>query len=189
MKSSSNNSVGFGCALLVSILACQAGETTLPAPPPATILVTNASCDAGRCMTLEVRAFVWAFLIPQPPIGLRILAEVPPGQTCLALPATMSVTVIGANNTGKVDTVVTTWQQSDPGGIYLVAVDSAAWHGHPSQAQTDSINRAVYPYDGLQASVGETSTFIPADSPGWRVTFPSTPVFGGAIMKASNCHP
>jgi hypothetical protein len=140
-------------------------------------------------MTLELRAFVWSFLVPQNPIGSRILAEVPPGSACVILPTTMSLTVIGPDLTGKIDTTVYSWTPSDPGGIYLVGVDSTALHGGATQAQNDSINAAIFPYDGNGPSIGETVTFVPGEAPGWHATFPSAPPGNGAILKTDRCDP
>jgi len=42
-------------------------------------LVTNASCEAGRCATLEIRAFVSKFAVPQWPQGMESVGFAPPG--------------------------------------------------------------------------------------------------------------
>ncbi len=138
-------------------------------------------------MTIEVRAFVTTFLVPQLPWGSRVLAEVGPGRRCIVLPDTMSLTVIGPNLTGRIDTTVYRW--TDSSGISLTAIDSALWYGHPTQAGIDSTLLAIYPYDGIGPAVGETSIFVPVSAPGWAVAFPSAPAFDGTIMKVASCTP
>ena len=175
-------------ALVLSLAACQADLVSTPPPHTrSTVLVTNATCQAGHCMTIEMRAFVTTFVVPQPPTGARALADVGPGEWCIELPDTMSLRVIGPDLTGKIDTTVYRW--SDSSGISLIAVDSALWRGQPTQAGLDSARLAIYPYDGIGPAIGETVIFAPGTSPGWAVTFPSAPPLGGSIVKAARCKP
>ncbi len=177
-------------ALLAVGTACGSGGPAdgTPASPPATLLIDNDSCAAGRCMTIELRAFVWGFRYPQNPLGGRSIAFVPPGRHCVALPDSLVLTVIGPVDGPHPDTTITVWRQDDPAGIHLIAVDSAALHGGPAtQVQADSINQGIYPYDGLGPSIGESVTFIPADADGWRVGFPAAPVHSGAVDPSDRC--
>lgn len=182
----------FGALLVLGFLtACQSNEltSTTTAKLP-TVLVTNATCANGGCRTLEVRLFSWTFLVPQPPQGLRTIAEVPPGQTCLTFPASLSLKVTGIDTSGQhTDSITYTWAPGDSAGMYLIAVDSALYHSNQlSPVQLDSLRHA--PFDGFgPASVGSTPTFVPATAAGWSVTFPSAPVMGATLIQGPACKP
>lgn len=167
----------------IAIAGCGAVAPT-EAPAPITLLVENDSCAAGRCMTLEVRAFIWSFTIPQNPLGSRVLGVVPPGTKCIALPESLFVRIL---STDQADTTILVWRPDDPAGIHLVGVDSGAFHGQLSPGQVDSINRGVYPYDGLGPSIGESARFVAAESDGWRTTFPSVPAHTGEVTHTERC--
>lgn len=170
--------------------ACQTDVGPSAGPQaPSTLLVTNATCQAGRCMTIELRAYVFAFndLPGQFPWGSRVLAEIGPGQRCVVLPDTLSASIIGPDLSGRIDTTIYRW--SDTSAIYLAAVDSVLTYGLATQATVDSANQGIYPYDGLGPSIGETRSFAPASSPGWSVTFPSAPPLAGAIISGQSCKP
>ncbi len=122
-----------------------------------TISVTNPTCTAQGCKTLEVRAFVSTFTAPQPPSGFKVVGEVHSSSGCLRLPATWTLRVIGVSETGARDTTVLTWTPKDP--IFIVGVDSAAFHSEPEDS---TVNRQVRGY---------TQAFVPATSSGWRVAF------------------
>lgn len=178
------------CAGVLFLMACGSSLPTQPVPDSKaiTVLVENNSCEAGRCMTLELRVFVWSFKIPQNPLGYRALAEVPPGTHCVTLPDTMFVRLIGPGTGGGADTTVLVWHANDPAGIHLVGVDSAAYHGGPaSPAQTDSLNRGIYPYDGSGPSIGESRIFVPTESEGWRTAFPASPPHAGEVLAIASC--
>ena len=173
--------------ILLSAAACQNDQSSTAATGPATVLVNNASCEAGHCMTLEVRGYITTFLVPQLPIGLVKIAEVHPGQHCIALPDTLSLTITGPDETGRIDTVVDRWDQTD--GISLAAFDSALYHGPDTAAGVDSADNAIYPYDGVGPAIGETAIFVPNQSAGWAVTYPSAPPGQGTISHSSHCKP
>lgn len=170
--------------------AFSCSSSTAPDQLP-TVLVTNATCEAGRCATLEVRAYIWKFKIPYPPWGEEVLGEAPPGQTCLRFPPSWTARIIGdtiVNDTasGHLDTVVVTWTPDDTVPIYLIAVDSVVFHSRDDTAQV----RGVSYFDGLvPASVGETPNFAPGASPGWKVTFPSAPLWSATPIPAEACEP
>jgi hypothetical protein len=130
------------CVLVLALGACGDPAGVSDAPP--TVLVTNTTCDIGRCATLEVRAYVRAFHVPQIPSGLRVLGEAPPGQTCLRFPSSWPLRIIGPDTTGKVDTTIITWTPDNADGIYLIAVDSLVYHGGgtPGQCRGDAHLRA-----------------------------------------------
>ena len=181
----------FGVSILVfgatAAAACSSPDAPRPLP---TVLVTNATCEAGRCMTLEVRAFVWKFTIPQLPFGFERLGEVPPGKTCFTFPSSWTLRVIGPDSTGRVDTLIITWTPADTIPIYLIALDSVLFHGGGDSAQLDSSKQGVWPYDGLAAgSVGETPNFAPGEAAGWSVTFPGAPRWSAGLIAGEACKP
>lgn len=173
------------CAFLGAI-ACT--SATQPTTSP-TLLVNNSTCALGRCTTLEIRAFVWKFTAPQPPQGFEAIGEVPPGQSCLQFPPSWTFKIIGPDSTGVVDTLAITWTPSDTDQVYVVAVDSAVFHSGMDSAQVDSLNHGLLPYfDGLGGgAVGETSNFVPGTSHGWKVSFPSSPVFSASLTSVPAC--
>jgi len=142
------------------------------------VSVTNPLCDStGRCRTLQIRAFVWGFTIPQRPDGIKVLGEVDGPTACLGFPAAWEVTVVGydgSDSTAAVtDSTTYTWSPDDPDGIFLTGVDWPATEG-------DTL---------AQFGIGATETFVPADAPGWALTF-SRPGRGGfpytATLEASD---
>lgn len=160
-----------------------------PRPLP-TVLVTNASCDSGRCTTFEIRAFVWRFTIPQRPDGLEILGEAQPGRTCLTFPPKWTLRIIGPDTTGRTDTTSMTWTPDDGSEIYLTAVDSALDHSILDSAQVDSLNQGSLPYFDrfTPFSVGETPNFSPGTASGWDIGYPNAPVRGAKLTVVSACH-
>jgi hypothetical protein len=171
-------------------IACS--SSTQPQSLP-TLLVRNATCDAGPCATLEVRAFVWGFAVPQPLFGSRVLGEVHSASGCLTFPSSWTLRVIGVDSAGRRDTTITTWTPDTPNGIYLVAVDSTVFYGDSAQRANWYSQREAWPYDAFAVgSVGETRTFVPGKASGWSVTFPSTLVSGGRapeLTQAQPCRP
>jgi hypothetical protein len=151
----------------VGILGCSSpGEPWAGQP---TVSVTNPLCDtAGQCRTLQIRAFVWAFTIPQRPDGLKVLGEVE-GQTgCLTFPAMWEVIVREVDSTGAViDSLTYTWSPDHPDGVFLTGVDWPAF-------EDDTL---------AQLLMWATESFVPADAPGWNVTV-SQPGRGGLPYTA-----
>jgi len=181
-------SIGVGILVLGATAAVACSSPDAPRPLP-TVLVTNETCDSARCRTLEVRAFVWKFTVPQWPQGFKVLGEAPPGQTCFTFPPSWSLRISGPDSTGRVDTLIITWTPDDTIPIYLVAVDSAFFHGHATAAQIDSSRQGLWPYDGFfPGSVGETRNFAPRDAPGWSVTFPSAPLWSANLADGERCN-
>lgn len=157
------------------VAACS--TATEPRPLP-TILVTNTTCDLGRCATLEIRAFVWKFEVPQPPTGLEVLGQAPPGQTCLQFPASWSL-------------MGWTWTPNDRDQVFLIAVDPSVRNvSRLDSAQVDSVKRGVPYYDGYWwATVGETPNFAPGSATGWTVVFPSAPIKHANLTVGARCSP
>lgn len=181
---------------IVTALSTAIGCSSPHAPKALpTVLVTNAMCDSVTCATLEIRAFLWKFNVPQPPSGFLVLGEVPPGQTCITFPPSWSMRVIGPDTAGRVDTTTLTWTPNDHSQIYLIALDSIVFHraGAGSRiSQISSSQSGVFaadtsPYDGLvPGSVGETPNFIPDSARGWSVAFPS-PMWSARLDQAGIC--
>lgn len=147
------------CVTLAAAAALGCSSTSAPKPLP-TLRVINTSCAVGDCRTIEIRAFLWTVPVPEPFWGLRVVGEVHTADDCLTFPASWTLRVISPTDT---QTYVWTPRQE----IFLIAVDSAAFH---SQGNPDFLRAA-------------TSTFAPADSPGWRVTLPSAE--GTSTLEAS----
>jgi hypothetical protein len=138
--------------LVPAVLSCSSPSGPRPLP---TLLVTNPTCAAGQCRTVEVRIFDWNLTIPQPFWGYKIMGEVDGQTACLTFPAPWTFFIYGPDSTGKVDTTVFKLNVND--AIFLAAMDSARFH-------TDSIAP-------LSTIVGHTTTFTAADAPGWQVAF------------------
>lgn len=170
---------------LVGGLGCS--SATAPNPPP-TLLVTNATCEAGPCKTLYLRVFILGWPIPQPLTGIKLLGFVHGTNTCLRFPAEWTLWVVSGR-----DSTQLTWKPDSPEGIFLLAFDSAIGYGHPTPAEIDSSNHGLWPYDGaFLGSVGHSTTFVPATSPGWSTAFPPETQSGAAtpgLTKAVACTP
>jgi hypothetical protein len=180
------------CALCLVLAACTAGDMANSAADPPTLLVTNSSCSQGGCRTLEVRAFVWMFTIPQLPTGSMHVGYVRPGQTCLVFPPSITATVRGVDSLGRTtDSTSYTWTPGEPRGIYLITVDSALFHAKQfNQAQIDSLTQAIFPFDGYgNASVGSSVTFVPGQHAGWAISFPSSPIRSASVIPGAMCSP
>jgi hypothetical protein len=185
-----------GRLAVVTALSTAIGCSSPHAPKPLpTVLVTNAMCDSVTCATLEIRAFLWKFNVPQPPSGFLVLGELPPGRTCITFPPSWSMRVIGPGTAGRVDTTTLTWTPNDHSEIYLIALDSAVFHRAGAASRISQIRSSQFggvaadtsPYDGLvPGSVGETPNFIPDSAPGWSVAFPS-PMWNARLDKAGIC--
>lgn len=173
-------------ACIVAVVACS--SATSPQRPPPTILVTNAWCQAGPCRSLEIRVFVEAFTVPQPPIGFEILGYVRGPKTCLQFPAKWTLSV----GTAGGPTTVLTWTPDNPLGVILVAQDTAFGFGPPyaTQAQFDSSVQGVWPYTEPPGILGSSPGFVPGTSPGWSLTFPLRSQHGAAeptLTPAAPC--
>ncbi len=170
--------IGAGVAMLLAgglAFACSSATGPAPpaAPPPPTLLVTNNTCGVNGCRTLEVRAFVWKFRVPQEPYGLEVVGEVHADSVCLQLPS-WTLSIEGKDSTGHTtDSTSVTWTPADTIPIYLFAVDSAVFHSSWTTAEEDSATQRLWPYDGtFPGGVGWTANFVVPTSPGWRVALP-----------------
>jgi hypothetical protein len=170
--------IGLGCS-----------SATAPPSPPPTLLVTNATCETGPCRTMTITAFIWAWDIPQPPTGIRLIGIVHGATTCFQFPKQLSIWVV----TVGVDSTLLTWTPSNSKGIYMVAFDSLLGSGGGTAAQIDSEEEGLWPYDGLAPGMlGYTPTFVPGNAAGWSVTFPTVRQSGAAepeLRPAPACTP
>ncbi len=154
----------------LGLLACSNPEEPEASLP--TLLVANPTCDTSACQTIYIRAFVWAFTIPQNPIGIKLVGQVDGPTACFQFPATWTVTIQEVDSDGvRVGEPYTyTWTPDDPDGIFLTALPSVA--GFPLAA---------------------TETFVPADASGWNLTFSKDPVggfpFTAHLAPAAACEP
>jgi hypothetical protein len=167
-----------GSAMSAAWLLCGIACATDPKPLP-TLLVTNATCGAGTCRTLEIRAFVNAFKVPgQPPDGFEVVGYAHDNSACLIFPSRWRLAVIAD---GTTDTAWATWTPSNTSGIELYAVDSTLLAGGGNRAVRDSAQQALWPFvGGLPGIIASTSEFVPGTAPGWSVTFPARSASGTA---------
>ena len=158
--------------VLVVIGAMACASSTQPQPQP-TLLVRNATCDTGPCITLQVRVFVWGFHLPEPIEGFEVLGYVPSRSACFVFPSSWTIHVTSIDSTGQRRTIDFT-ATPDTEGIYLVAEDSSVRYGDSTRIANWWSHRQDWPYDGWAwGGVGHTATFRPGTSPGWSITFPS----------------
>ena len=127
-----------------------------------TLLVINNTCVSGHCDSLRVVGF--PNNRPATPGGLWSisLGIVAAPQTCLSLPASSKFYVITVPTRSSADTITTTWTSA-------IALSLGAFA----------------PSTGLLQASPTTTSFVPADAPGWSITFP-----GDAMAIASSaCTP
>jgi len=156
------------CAMFAAAAACRANEPTasaikkVSAVGTPTVLVVNATCQPGPCVSFELRAFIPKFAVPgQLPTGWLDIGQVNTASACLKLPAADTLTVIGHDSTGAaVDTTRMVWTVQDP--LTLIAATSP------------------------MTALGTSAEFTPASSAGWSVTFPSGPV-ASAVLPSTAC--
>ncbi len=137
---------------LLGLLGCS--STTEPPSLLPTLFVRNPLCDSLGCRPLQLRAFVWAFQVPQPPWGLKAIDEIHGPTFCLSFPPTWQLVVSEEDPSGaivKSDTTI--WTPDDP--IYLTIKD-------------------LETHDWLSA----TETFVPSEAPGWELMFSPGPSQG-----------
>lgn len=147
-------------------VGCSAPAAPTPATP--TVLVENPLCDSLGCKTLHIRAYVWAFPLPQGSArGAKALGQIDGPTDCLRFPPTWTATLRSVDSLGVPlgDSVVFSWTPSHPDGIYLIGLSEAV------------------------PLVGATQTFVPADAPGWNLTFSKNQdsVFTAHLRPAQPC--
>jgi hypothetical protein len=135
---------GFRPTLLVVATCLLPACSSTNAPGSAvTLLVANATCTAEECTPLEIHGFVPKFTVPgQLPWGFLDIGAANSASTCLTLPHSHTLTVTGPDGATDI-----TWTVADP--IILTAVD----------------------LDHTLPLRGRTTEFVPANAPGWAVSF------------------
>lgn len=128
-----------------------------------TVLVTNETCAAGQCDSLEVLAF--PSNQPIVPGGLWRLdvGVIATPQACFTLPTSASFLIIGPDRFGVMDTTTITWANSEAVSLGAIPVSS------PNVAQ----------------ALPSTAGFTPAHAAGWSVSLPS----GTRAVASSACTP
>lgn len=122
-----------------------------------------------------VRAFVWTFRVPQPPWGYKVIGEMHGRTACFTFPPSWTFQVIGLRDTipgSPADTTILTWAPDSTSGIFVVAVDSARFHG--GEASLSTIR-------------GITETFAPGAARGWNTTLSGGTDSTTAVVEAAPC--
>ena len=127
-----------------------------------TLLVTNASCQAGRCDSLRVLGF--PSNQPNTPGGLWSvdLGLVTTSEACLVVPPSAAFHVIGMRTDGTADTTTYTWTSAKSLSLGALPASSSRIQAGPS-----------------------ISPFVPAGEAGWRITVPT----GSQASPSSACKP
>ena len=148
-------------ALLLPLLGVACSSSVAP-KPRATLLVTNATCAAGHCQSLDVLAFPSEQ--PETPAGLWSLdlGTFSAAQLCIEIPASARFTVSGPNSNGTTVTTITNWNAGDGLSLGLVTPPGTRFEASPS-----------------------TPEFAPATAQGWTVTLPGT----AAPVPSAPCTP
>ncbi len=136
------------------VIACLVGagcsQSTEPATPrPPTLLVANPLCDDTGCKTIELRAFVWEYHIPQNPNGAEPVGAITGPTTCIEFPEGWQIVVTEVTNGGdfvRADTLTSTLDDD----ITLMLVDN-------------------------HALVAATDRFAPGTELGWSLAFSANP--------------
>lgn len=173
---------GVAAAGCMAVVACS--NPAEPESRPPTLSVMNPLCEDTACTAIQVRAFVWAFPIPQSPLGSKSLGRVDGAGGCLEFPPAWTATVREVDSAGVPtgeDSTVYTWTPDHPDGVYLTAVQPSDWAtaGGPSVGYV----------------VGITETFVPGDADGWELRFSRNPdttavyPFLGRLISAPPCTP
>jgi hypothetical protein len=138
------------CAAALLVLATVACSSNLGPKTAITVRVANGTCSLTACDSLEVLAF--PSNQPHTPGGFWSidLGVLTTSQRCFTLPPSAKFRVIGVNPDGTRDTTTFTWTTADPVSLGVQAPSGFRTQASPS-----------------------TTAFVPAVSPGWRITLPS----------------
>jgi len=135
---------------LFGLVGCS--STTDPESLLPSLLVTNPLCDSLGCRPVQLRAFVWAFQIPQLPWGIKPIEEIHGPTFCLVFPPTWQLVVSEEDPSSgavvKSDTLI--WTPDDPIYLNLKALGTSEW-------------------------LSATETFVPSEAEGWELTFSTEP--------------
>jgi hypothetical protein len=131
------------------LLVAMSCSTGLEPRAGVTLLVTNATCQAGQCESVRVLGF--PANQPSTPGGFWSLdlGVVAGSEACLTLPPSAVFRVIGQHTDGTADTTSFTWTTAK------------------------SISLGALPPSGSRIQAGpSTPGFVPARASGWRTTLP-----------------
>jgi hypothetical protein len=159
MRRSSLHSLGTIVLFLFVAIAC---SRAVEPRSGVTLLVTNGTCQAGRCDSLQVLGF--PSNQPATPGGLWSLdlGLITAPQACLTLPPSSAFHVIGVRGDGSRDTTTFTWTSAKALSLGAQPPSSSRFQAIPS-----------------------TTAFVPANAAGWRITIPS----GSQATPSSACKP
>ncbi len=151
--------LGTVSVLLFAVASC---SSTLEPRSGVTLLVSNETCQAGHCDSLEVLAFPGEQ--PDTPGGYWSidLGRITTPQACFTLPVTATFSVIGNRENGAVDTTTFTWNDAQALSLGTVPPAPTRLFANPS-----------------------TNAFRPASAAGWRVTLPAET----QVTSSSACAP
>jgi hypothetical protein len=151
MRFERSTAVTVALASAILTIGCAASDNvTAGNPTPiVSVLVTNYTCSAGHCDSIEVLAF--PSNRPVTPGGLWnvSLGVVTTPTACLTLHAADTARVSGPDSTGTVKTTLYIWTPSLPVSI--------GW---------------IRPGDGRLMASPITTDFVPVSAAGWTVTLP-----------------
>lgn len=147
----------FGTSLALGLCPLVACTSTTEPQAPVTLLVTNATCNAGECSSIEIRGF--PANQPSTPGGMWSVAL---GATnkpavCITFPSADTFRVTNAG-TGK--TTMLVWTTDDEMALGTLEP------GKPSFA-----------------AVPSTGDFVPGSADGWRIALPG----GTAPIRGTPC--
>ena len=155
--------VGAGCS----------SPTEPEPPPPPTLFVANPLCDGVGCKTIQIRAFVWEYKIPQGGgIGLEVVGEVAGPSACLQFPEFWEIRVSEVDAQGNIvqsDTITSTLDDE----VFLSVLD---WE------------------PGGDLVLARTDNFVPGSSQGWNLVLSGNPSpgatrFTALLTTAPRCSP
>ncbi|MGD2121634.1 MAG: hypothetical protein PVJ76_07810 [Gemmatimonadota bacterium] len=137
--------------------------------------MTNPLCDGSGCRALQIRAFIWAYRIPQAPTGLEVVGEVEGPSACLEFPDSWQITVSEVDALGNVvrsDTITSTLDDE----VYL-AIVNLDWR------------------QGGDWFLATTYNFSPGSAQGWSLDLTENPdpeaslPFTAQLTTATRCSP
>lgn len=170
-ESTKSRQTGAAVAMYLALLGFSACSFS-PAEPSSsqpTLNVTNPLCDSGGCRTVQLRAFVWTFLVPQPGIGLKAIREIHGETACVLFPPSWELVVSGFDSSGTAVSSTMVWTPDD--ALYLTILDLESG-------------------EFLSAS----ETFVPGEASAWQLTFDPAAVqeplpFSAHLSQSQRCEP
>lgn len=137
----------FTIVALLGVLAC----SSIDPPRPVTLLVVNATCNAGQCERLTIRGLVGEAGLAVAYAASESLGVVSSDSACLLVPASLPYVQDTAATNQAPGTLV-----SLPDTVRWTAEDRMAFEASDSTS------------GGLRPAIG----VLPDSATGWRITFP-----------------